>query len=158
MAVLRVAWCMVHTSGAPIKIGRCPVGRSDKRLHRHPYDRKKDKYCQAFKCEFVLFFVSSGERCTIFPRFLSLKCDKIGLKVNLSREETFLARPLNPKLICQACLLHFNGDLFKDIAILLDVHPNTLTKWRKTQIWKDFEAQLIAELPKEMGANAKTEN
>ena len=69
-----------------------------------------------------------------------------------------MARPLNPKLICQACLLHFNGDSLKDIAILLDVNPNTLTRWRKTQIWIDFEAQLIAELPKEMGPNATTQD
>ena len=56
-----------------------------------------------------------------------------------------MARPLNPKLISQACLLHFNGDSFKDIAVRLDVHPNTLTRWRKTQIWQDYEAKLLEE-------------
>lgn len=62
-----------------------------------------------------------------------------------------MAIPLNEKKIRQACLLHWNGDLLKDIAILLDVNPNTLTRWRKTQIWKDFEAELLKELPNEMG-------
>lgn len=56
-----------------------------------------------------------------------------------------MPKRLNPKRICHACLLHFNGDALSDIAVLLDVNPNTLSKWRKTQIWQDFEAKLIDE-------------
>lgn len=52
---------------------------------------------------------------------------------------------MNPKLICQARRLHFNSDLLGDIAILLDVNPNTLSKWRKTQIWQDYYAKLLDE-------------
>ena len=54
-----------------------------------------------------------------------------------------MAIPLNENKIRQACLLHWHGDLLKDIAILLDVNPNTLTRWRKTQIWQDYEAELF---------------
>ena len=56
-----------------------------------------------------------------------------------------MPRSLNPKKICQACRLHFNGDTLTDIAILLEVTPNRLSNWRKTNIWKDFEAKLIDE-------------
>lgn len=69
-----------------------------------------------------------------------------------------MSRPLNPKLICQACLLHWKGDALKDIAILLDVHPNTLTKWRKTQIWQDYEAKLIDQWHQQQHENEKQEN
>lgn len=56
-----------------------------------------------------------------------------------------MPKDLNPKLIRTACRLHFNGDLLGDIAILLDINPNTLSKWRKTDIWIDYEAKLIDE-------------
>ena len=56
-----------------------------------------------------------------------------------------MPKDMNPKLIRHACRLHFDGDLLGDIAILLDVNPNTLSKWRKTQIWQDYYAELLAE-------------
>ena len=56
-----------------------------------------------------------------------------------------MPKGLNPKKICQACRLHFHGDELKDIAVRLDVAPSTLTRWKKTQIWHDFEAKLIDE-------------
>lgn len=54
-----------------------------------------------------------------------------------------MPRVLQPQKICQACRLHFYGETLGDIAVLLDVSPNTLSNWRKTQIWKDYEAKLI---------------
>ena len=54
-----------------------------------------------------------------------------------------MAIPLNPQKIREACRLHFYGDLLKDIAILMDINPNTLTRWRKTDIWIDYEAELL---------------
>ena len=68
-----------------------------------------------------------------------------------------MPKSLNPKKICQACRLHFYGDELKDIAILLDVAQTTLTRWKKTHIWKDFEAKLIEEWHQETKADAKTE-
>lgn len=56
-----------------------------------------------------------------------------------------MPKRLDTPKICHACLLHFNGEMLKDIAILLDVAPNTLTRWRNTQIWQDYEAKLIEE-------------
>ena len=37
-----------NTGGAPKKIGRCPVGGSDKRHYRHPYDKKIHTFSQDF--------------------------------------------------------------------------------------------------------------
>ena len=56
-----------------------------------------------------------------------------------------MPRVLQTKKICEACRLHFYGETFQDIAILLDINHCTLTRWRKTNIWKDFEAKLIDE-------------
>lgn len=59
--------------------------------------------------------------------------------------EPVMPRVLPTQKICHACRLHFNGDSLTDIAILFDVDPNTLSNWRKTQIWKDYEAKLLEE-------------
>ena len=56
-----------------------------------------------------------------------------------------MPKSLNPKKICEACRLHFYGDSLTDIAVLLGVAQTTLTRWKKTQIWKDFEDKLIDE-------------
>lgn len=65
-----------------------------------------------------------------------------------------MPRSLNPKKICQACRLHFHGETLTDIAILIDVAPSTLTRWKKTKIWKDFEAKLIDEWHQQTNENA----
>ena len=56
-----------------------------------------------------------------------------------------MPRVLPTKKVCEACRLHFYGETLTDIAIYLDVNRCTLTYWRKTQIWKDFEAKLLDE-------------
>ena len=56
-----------------------------------------------------------------------------------------MPRHLNRKKICEACRLNFQGEPVANIAILLDVKPNTIGRWRKTQIWKDFEDKLVDE-------------
>lgn len=56
-----------------------------------------------------------------------------------------MPKRLNPKLICHACRLHFYGDTLTDIAVLLDINPCTLSRWRKTDIWIDYEAKLLEE-------------
>lgn len=60
----------------------------------------------------------------------------------------------NPKLIRQACLLHFNGDLLKDIAVLMDINRCTLSKWRQTDIWIDYEEKLLEEWHQRQHENA----
>ena len=67
-----------------------------------------------------------------------------------------MPKRLNPKRICQACLLHFRGDSLTDIAVLLDVNPATLSRWRKTDIWQDYEAKLIDEWHQQQHADTHT--
>ncbi|MYK22518.1 hypothetical protein F4054_09665 [Candidatus Poribacteria bacterium] len=69
-----------------------------------------------------------------------------------------MPRVLPTKKICHACRLHFNGETLTDIAILLEVSIHTLSRWRKTQIWNDFEAKLIDEWHQETKQNESTEN
>ena len=69
-----------------------------------------------------------------------------------------MPRVLPTQKICHACRLHFYGESLTDIAILLDVTPNTLSNWRKTDIWKDFEAKLIDEWHQETKADAQTQS
>ena len=68
-----------------------------------------------------------------------------------------MPRVLNPKKIIQACRLHFYGDSFGEIAILLDINPCTLSRWRKTQIWIDTEAKLIEQWEQGLGGHATTQ-
>jgi len=56
-----------------------------------------------------------------------------------------MPKSLNTKKICHACRLHFKGETLTDIAKVIKVNPATLSRWRKTQIWKDYEAKLIDE-------------
>lgn len=65
-----------------------------------------------------------------------------------------MPKNLNRKKICEACRLNFHGETLANIAILLDVTPHTLSRWRKTQIWKDFEDKLVDEWHQETKANA----
>ena len=67
-----------------------------------------------------------------------------------------MPRVKNQKQIIHACRLHFNGETFQDIAILLDINPTTLSRWRKTDIWKDYEAKLLEEWHQQQHAEANT--
>lgn len=67
-----------------------------------------------------------------------------------------MPKTMNPKNIIAACRLHFYGDELQDIAVLLDVAPSTLTRWKKTKIWIDYEAKLIDEWHQQQQENANT--
>ncbi|MDD9975716.1 MAG: hypothetical protein OXU27_17025 [Candidatus Poribacteria bacterium] len=68
-----------------------------------------------------------------------------------------MPKRLNPKKIMEACRLHFNGDLLGDIAVLLDINRCTLSRWRQTDIWINYEAKLIEEWELAQGGNATNE-
>lgn len=67
-----------------------------------------------------------------------------------------MPRVLPTKKICEACRLHFYGETFQDIAILLDINHCTLTRWRKTDIWQNYEAKLLDEWHQQQQENANT--
>lgn len=52
-------------------------------------------------------------------------------------------RKRKPKLIIKACILDFEGMPYEQIAKQLKINKNTITNWRKTDIWKKTEAKLI---------------
>ena len=64
-----------------------------------------------------------------------------------------MPKRLNPKRIHQACLLHFKGETLTDIAQTLEVNPATLSRWRTTEIWQNYEAKLLDEWHEETKAN-----
>ena len=65
-----------------------------------------------------------------------------------------MPKRLDTKKICHACLLHWRGDSLTDIAVRLDVAKTTLTRWRKTDIWKEYEAKLLEEWHQQQHENA----
>ena len=52
-------------------------------------------------------------------------------------------RPTNNKNILNACKMAFDGKTNDEIAALLGVNVSVVTRYRKTQLWKDFEKELI---------------
>ena len=52
-------------------------------------------------------------------------------------------RIYNPKLIIKAAKLAFEGNTHEKIAKQLKINPNTITNWRKTDIWKKTQDKLV---------------
>lgn len=50
---------------------------------------------------------------------------------------------LNPKQIVKACRLRFEGNSDEKTAKILKVHPVTIARWRKLDLWKETEKSLI---------------
>lgn len=50
---------------------------------------------------------------------------------------------MSQKLILTACRLSFNGSLDSEIASELSVNPATVSAWRNTELWQEFEAELV---------------
>ena len=49
----------------------------------------------------------------------------------------------NPKLILHACHLSFDGCTDKEIEKKLGITPQSISNWRKTELWQEFEVELI---------------
>jgi len=67
-----------------------------------------------------------------------------------------MPKRLDPQQICRACRYHWRGETLQNIAKKLNVAPNTITRWKNTHIWKDFEAKLIDEWHQETKNNETT--
>jgi len=52
-------------------------------------------------------------------------------------------RQSKQKLILEACKLSFEGKTHAEIAKILDTHVSVLTRWRQTDLWKEFQQELI---------------
>ena len=52
-------------------------------------------------------------------------------------------RRLNTKTILTACEMSFNGKTDHEIASDLGASVSAVSRWRKHEIWQEFEAELI---------------
>ena len=53
-------------------------------------------------------------------------------------------RRSNTKTILTACEMSFNGKTDTEIAADLGTHVSAVSRWRKNEIWKEFEQELIS--------------
>ena len=52
-------------------------------------------------------------------------------------------RRSNTKMILTACEMSFSGKTDAEVAALLDTSVSAVSRWRKHEIWKEFEKELI---------------
>ena len=52
-------------------------------------------------------------------------------------------RRLNAKTILTACEMSFNGKTDAEIANVLETSVSNVSRWRKNEIWQEFEQELI---------------
>ena len=54
-----------------------------------------------------------------------------------------MPRRVSTKQLLMACQMSFEGKSNREIARELGFTEATVSSWRKSEIWKDFEAELI---------------
>ena len=52
-------------------------------------------------------------------------------------------RNTSTKLILSACKMSFDGKTSDEIANGLGIHVSVITRYRKTEIWQEFEQELV---------------
>ena len=52
-------------------------------------------------------------------------------------------RRSNTKMILTACEMSFNGKTDTEIATVLKTSVSNVSRWRKNEIWQEFEQELI---------------
>lgn len=53
-------------------------------------------------------------------------------------------RPLSPKKILTACEMVFNGNTYEEVAHKMGVSKHAISRMSKTELWLEFEGELIA--------------
>ena len=54
-------------------------------------------------------------------------------------------RRLDTKMILTACEMSFNGKTDSEISRLLETSVSNVSRWRKSEVWQEFEQELISE-------------
>lgn len=49
----------------------------------------------------------------------------------------------SPKQLLDACRMSFEGVSNSEIAVKYDVNEATVSNWRKLELWKEFEGELV---------------
>ena len=55
-----------------------------------------------------------------------------------------MMRRSNTKMILTACEMSFNGKTDAEVAADLETSVSAVSRWRKHEIWKEFEQELIS--------------
>lgn len=66
-----------------------------------------------------------------------------GFKRNLLKGEFRMPRRVSTKQLLIACQMSFEGKSNREIADTLGFTETTVSNWRKLEIWREFEAELI---------------
>ena len=61
-----------------------------------------------------------------------------------------MAKQIDPKLILEACRLSFHGKSYEEVGEIMGVHKTAIYRWRKTELWEEFESELIAHHKREL--------
>ena len=61
-----------------------------------------------------------------------------------------MPKHVNPKRILSACKMSFDGASNTEIAQKIGVTETTVSNWRKLELWKSFEAELVAVVKKQL--------
>lgn len=61
-----------------------------------------------------------------------------------------MPRNVSPKKILIACQMFFDGKSARECADAVGVVPETISNWRKLDLWHAFEKELIAAYKKQV--------
>lgn len=61
-----------------------------------------------------------------------------------------MPRKVTAKDVLTACQMSFQGETNKNIAKILGYTATTVSHWRNTELWKEFEEELIDAYKKQM--------
>lgn len=54
-----------------------------------------------------------------------------------------MPKRVSAKQLLIACRMSFDGKSNREIANALDFSETTISNWRKSEVWQEFEAELI---------------
>ena len=60
----------------------------------------------------------------------------------------------NSKTILEACQLSFSGMSDKELADIFGVSEATISRWRATELWQEFQMELITAYKKQLETQA----
>ena len=75
---------------------------------------------------------------------VELTCNRLKREIFTQLREEFMMRRLNTKSILTACEMSFNGKTDGEISTLLEVSASNVSRWRKSEVWQEFEQELIS--------------
>ena len=75
---------------------------------------------------------------------VELTCNGLKREIFTQLRKEFTMRRLNTKTILTACEMSFNGKTDNEIGTLLETSVSNVSRWRKSEVWQEFEQELIS--------------